>query len=217
MHPSFLLILSLLLLSCNTSTNKDLDESKTYSVDESVWMKDSSEQRIFVPEEFVQGTANWNNLIDWSFVYFSYLDQSLQKENMLVDSVDVNNDKKADFLFTQVRPAQNSLNFLFKKGNKGYSYLGQINASQYKIVICPTEPNYILTTQHVSADEQILELYSINYSLLEKKGQSIQVSKGQLYKEANAILTDTTLSATLTRREPVIKMTASNLKSIFQF
>jgi len=217
MPHSFLLILSLLLLSCTTSTNKDLEESKTYSVDENVWMKDSSEQGIFIPEEFVAGTANWNNLMDWSFVYFSYLDQSLQRENMLVDSVDVNHDKKSDFLFTQVRPAQNSLNFLFKKGNKGYSYLGQINASQYKIVICSTEPNYILTTQHVSANAQVLELYSINQSVLEKKGQSIQISKGQLYKEENTLLTDTNLIATITSSEPVIKMAVSNLKSIFQF
>lgn len=217
MPHSFLLILSLLLLSCTTSTNKDLEESKTYSVDESVWMKDSSEQSIFIPEEFIKGTANLKNVKDWSSVYFTYLDQSLQKENMLVDSVDVNNDKKADFLFTQVRPAQNSLNFLFKKGNKGYSYLGQINASQYKIVICPTEPNYILTTQHVSTDEQVLELYSINQSLLEKKGKSIQISKGQLYKEKNALLTDTTLIAVITSSEPIIKMAVSNLKSIFQF
>lgn len=217
MNPNLLLILVLLFLSCNTSTNKSLEESKSYSVDENVWMKDSSEQGIFIPEEFVAGTANWNNLMDWSFVYFSYLDQSLQRENMLVDSVDVNHDKKSDFLFTQVRPAQNSLNFLFKKGNKGYSYLGQINASQYKIVICPTEPNYILTTQHVSTDEQVLELYSINQSLLEKKGKSIQISKGQLYKEENTLLTDTTLIATITSSEPVIKMAVSNLKSIFQF
>lgn len=217
MPHSFLLILSLLLLSCTTSTNKDLEESKTYSVDESVWMKDSSEQSIFIPEEFIKGTANLKNVKDWSSVYFTYLDQSLQKENMLVDSVDVNNDKKADFLFTQVRPAQNSLNFLFKKGNKEYSYLGQINASQYKIVICPTEPNYILTTQHVSTDEQVLELYSINQSLLEKKGKSIQISKGQLYKEKNALLTDTTLIAVITSSEPIIKMAVSNLKSIFQF
>ena len=217
MNPNLLLILVLLFLSCNTSTNKSLEESKSYSVDENVWMKDSSEQGIFIPEEFVAGTANWNNLMDWSFVYFSYLDQSLQRENMLVDSVDVNHDKKSDFLFTQVRPAQNSLNFLFKKGNKGYSYLGQINASQYKIVICPTEPNYTLTTQHVSTDEQVLELYSINQSLLEKKGKSIQISKGQLYKEENTLLTDTTLIATITSSEPVIKMAVSNLKSIFQF
>lgn len=217
MNPNLLLILVLLFLSCNTSTNKSLEESKTYSVDESVWMKDSSEQSIFIPEEFIKGTANFNNVKDWSFVYFTYLDQSLQKENMLVDSVDVNNDKKSDFLFTQVRPAQNSLNFLFKKGNKGYSYLGQINASQYKIVICPTEPNYILTTQHVSTDEQVLELYSINQSLLEKKGKSIQISKGQLYKEENTLLTDTTLIAIITSSEPIIKMAVSNLKSIFQF
>lgn len=104
-----------------------------------------------------------------------------------------------------------------KKGNKGYSYLGQINASQYKIVICPTEPNYILTTQHVSTDEQVLELYSINQSLLERKGKSIQISKGQLYKEENTLLTDTTLIATITSSEPIIKMAVSNLKSIFQF
>lgn len=210
MHPTLLFLLSLLVFSCNSSTNTTQAEANdTYSVDETVWMKDSSQDAIAVPAEFVEGKASFNQLRAWSFAYFSYLDTSLRVQDMQIDSVDINNDQQTDFVFTQVLPAQNSTYFVFKKAAMGFKYLGQLQAVQFKFILSSTKQNYILASQQLSAQEQFLALYTTQPSL-KKIGNTIAV-------QAGAVTVNTTLPSILNQEENIINLSDSSLASMFQF
>lgn len=210
MHPTLLFLLSLLLFSCNSSTNTNqADANHTYSVDETVWMKDSSQDAIKVPAEFVEGKASLHQVKAWSFAYFVYLDTSLLVQDMQIDSVDINKDLQTDFVFTQVLPAQNSTYFVFKKAANGFAYLGQVNAAQYKFLRSSSNQTYILASQQLSAQEQFLALYATQPSL-KKIGNTIAVQAGALHPNP-------TLQSILEQEDGIINLSDSSLATMFQF
>lgn len=207
---TLLILLSLLLFSCNSTTNTTQAEANyTYSVDETVWMKDSSQEAIAVPAEFVEGNASLHQIMAWSFAYFAYLDTSLRVQDMQIDSVDINHDQQTDFVFTQVLPAQNSTYFVFKKAAMGFTYLGQLQAAQFKFILSTSKQAYILASQQLSAQEQFLALYTTQPSL-KKIGNTIAVLAG-------AVSPNTTLLSILNQEESIINLPDSSLASMFQF